>query len=378
MLVRELWRRFATAATQSNSRFMNPPFKIAGINFDHMHMGDLLRMVHDHSNAEIVGICDEQPERMESAIANFGIPEERVFTDYLQCLEQSKPDLVILCPATAEHAKWTEMVAPFGTHILMEKPFASTLAEADAMIAAMAATGKELIINWPLRWYPSHCTAKRLIDEGRIGEVIEVHYYDGNRGPLCHAADKIETAPTAEAKAASWFYKKASGGGSLLDYLGYGTTLGTWFMNGRAPIEVSALTDRPAGLEVDEHAIVIARYATGLSKFETRWGTFSDPWTHQPQPKCGFVIVGTEGTISSYDLEPSVRLQSSSCPQGEDVPSDKLEHPNHNPIAYTLNRLKNHLPIDGPLSPAIARIGQQIVDSAVLSVEKGGVVSLVR
>jgi glucose-fructose oxidoreductase len=356
---------------------MNTPFKIAGINFDHMHMGDLLRMAHDHPDAEIVGICDEQPERMREAIANFAIPAERVFTDYRACLEETKPDLVILCPATAGHAEWTEKVAPFGTHILMEKPFASSLADADRMIAAMAATGKELIINWPLRWYPSHATAKRLIDEGRIGEVIEVHYYDGNRGPLWHGADKIEHTPTPEAKAASWFYKKSAGGGSLLDYLGYGTTLGTWFMDGRKPLEITALAHNPDGLEVDEHAIVIARYATGLSKFETRWGTFTDPWTHQPQPKCGFVIVGTHGTISSYDLEPTVRLQTAAWPQGEAIPSDKLEHPNHNPIAFVIDRLQNQQAIDGPLSPTIARIGQQIVDSAVLSIEMGGVVRLV-
>jgi len=355
---------------------MKPRFRITGINFDHMHMGDLLRMVHDHADAEIAGICDEQPERMRDAIANFGIPAERVFTDYRACLEQTRPDLVVLCPATAGHAEWTEKIAPFGTHILMEKPFAANLADADRMIAAMAATGRELIINWPLRWYPSHVTARRLIDEGEIGEVIEVHYYDGNRGPLWHGADKIETTPTPEAKAASWFYKKASGGGSLLDYLGYGATLGTWFMNGKAPIEVCALTDRPEGLEVDEHAIVIARYATGLSKFETRWGTFTDPWTHQPQPKCGFVLVGTRGTLSSYDLEPTVRLQTAGCPQGKDIPANPLEHPHHNPIAWVIDHLANHLPIDGPLSPAIARIGQQIVDAAVRSIAQGGVVRL--
>ena len=356
---------------------MNRHWKIAGINFDHMHMGDLLRMVADHPNAEIVAVCDEQPERMASVVRNFGISAERVFTDHRKCLEQSRPDLVILCPATADHAEWTEQVAPFGTHILMEKPFAASLADADRMIAAMAATGKELIINWPLRWYPSHVTAKRLIDEGRIGEVIEVHYYDGNRGPLWHTADKIETTPTPEAKAASWFYRKSAGGGSLLDYLGYGTTLGTWFMNGRKPLEVTAVTDQPAGLEVDEHAIVISRYATGLSKFETRWGTFTDPWTHQPQPKCGFVLVGTRGTISSYDLEPTVRLQTAACPQGEEIPSDPLEHPNHNPIAFVLDRLERSLPIDGPLSPVISRIGQQIVDSAVLSIQKRTTVALI-
>lgn len=346
---------------------MKKRWKVAGINFDHMHMSDLLRQVHEHPQADIVGIADAQPARMASAVANFGLPPERMFADFRRCLTETKPDLVILCPATAKHAKWTQLVAPYRTHILVEKPFAATLAQADAMIAAVAKTKKQLIINWPLRWYPAHVTAKRLIDEKRIGRVIEVHYYDGNRGPLWHAADKVETTPTAKKKAASWFYKKSAGGGSLLDYLGYGTTLGTWFMNGRAPLEVTATVDQPKGLEVDEHAIVVARYETGLSKFETRWGTFTDPWKLQPQPKCGFVIVGTRGTISSYDFEPTVRLQTAANPAGEDLPVDVLAHPFHNPVAYVLHHLETGKKIDGPLSPKIARIGQQIVDTAVRS-----------
>jgi predicted dehydrogenase len=356
---------------------MKRPWKIAGINFDHMHMGDLLRQVHEHPHAEIVGISDEQGRRMADAIRNFNLPPERVFTDFRRCLAETKPDLVILCPATADHARWTKLIAPYRTHILMEKPFASTLADADAMIAAMAITRKQLAINWPLRWYPAHVTTKRLIDEKRIGKVIEVHFYDGNRGPLWHAADKVETTPTAKRKAASWFYHKSAGGGSLLDYLGYGTTLGTWFMNGRAPLEVTAVVDQPTGLEVDEHCIVVARYETGLSKFETRWGTFTDPWKLQPQPKCGFVIVGTKGTISSYDFEPTVRLQTEANPAGEDLPVDALEHPFHNPVAYVLHCLESGKRVDGPLSPKMARIGQQIVDSAVLSARLRKTVALV-
>ncbi|MDR3691430.1 MAG: Gfo/Idh/MocA family oxidoreductase [Fimbriimonas sp.] len=344
---------------------MTRTWKIAGINFDHMHMGDLLRMVSEHPNAEIVSVSDEQPDRMRGVMHALGIPSSRGFGDYRQCLEETEPDIVILCPATAHHGKWVERVAPFGVHVFVEKPFAGSLPEADRMIAAMKATGKQMVINWPLRWYPSHVTAKRLVDEGQIGEVIEVHYYDGNRGPLRHIMDKIEVPESDPAvKNQAWWYQKDAGGGSMQDYLGYGVTLGTWFLNGKAPIEVTSTVDAPKGLEVDEHSITVCRYETGLSKYETRWGAFTDPWKMQPQPKCGFVLVGTCGTISSYDYENTVLMQTREDERGIVVQVDQLEFPNRNPIEYFLDRLDKDLPAEGPLSPAIARIGQQIVDTA--------------
>lgn len=352
--------------------------KIAGINFDHFHMGDLLRMAFTHPHAQLVGICDEQPERMRDAARNFAIPPEQVFTDYRECLHATKPDLVILCPATAGHAEWVEKVAPFDVHILLEKPMAASLADADAMIGAMKATGRTLAINWPLVWYPAHRTAKRLCDEGVIGDVIEVHYYGGNRGPLYHVADKVEVseAEVQQRKPSSWFYQKESGGGSLLDYLGYGVTLGTWFLNGKAPLEVTTVVDEPPGLEVDEHSITIARYESGLSKFETRWGTFTDPWTHQPQPKCGFVIVGTAGTISSYDGEPLIRVQTRDNRAGFELPVETLEAPHRNPVEHMIHCLETGEPLIGPLTPELSRIGQQIVDTALISAKEKRTVRL--
>ncbi len=351
--------------------------KVVGINFDHMHMGDLLRQCHGHPEVEIAGICDAEPARMQAAVARFAIPRERVFTDVRRCLETVKPDFAVLCPATADHADYVELVAPYRVHMLVEKPFAATLREADRMIAAAKSARRLLAINWPLRWYPAHVTAHRLLREGRIGALQEVHFYDGNRGPLYHTADKIEVSPTPAMKRRSWFYKKKSGGGSLLDYLGYGTTLGTWYHGGRKPLDVTTVIDAARGLEVDEHSVTIARYATGLSKYETRWGTFTDPWTHQPQPKCGFVLKGEEGTISSYDFEPTVRLQTRADPAGEDVPVDALVAPFADPIQYFVHCIREQKPVEGPLSPKIARIGQQIVDSAVRSARLGKTVKLV-
>jgi glucose-fructose oxidoreductase len=145
-----------------------------------------------------------------------------------------------------------------------------------------------------------------------------------------------------------------------------------------APLDVTTVVDRPAGLEVDEHSITIARYERGLSKFETRWGTFTDPWTLQPQPKCGFVIVGTEGTISSYDYETTIRVQSRAHPEGEEIPVDVLQPPFQNPVQYMVHCMDTGEPVRGPLSVALCRIGQQIVDSARQSAREGRTVPLLQ
>ena len=341
-------------------------WRVAGINFDHFHMGDLLRFTREHPHAEIVGISDEQPERMEEVISKLGIPRERSFADYRSCLEQTKPDIVLLCPAAARHGEWVRKVAPFDVHIVVEKPFAGSLKEADAMVRAMA-PGKTLMINWPAQWDAGHQRAYEMIEQGRIGEVLNVWYFGGNRGPLLHGADKAKKAPGPVEKSRSWFYNKKAGGGSLLDYLGYGTTLGTWYQGGRRPIEVTAMTDEPPGLEVDEHSVVIARYAHGLSKFETRWGTFTDPWTIQPQPKCGFIVAGTEGTLSSYGHEKLVTLQTRTKPKPHSIPVRVTKAPIQNPVQYLIHCLEHNQPLKGPVSLSISRIGQEIVDAAVKS-----------
>ncbi len=358
---------------------MAKTWKFVGINFDHMHMGDLLRMVREHPDAEIAGVCDEDPKRMEGTSEALGIPRDRVFTDYRACLKRTKPDVAILCPSTGRHAEYVKKVAPFGVHVFVEKPFAASLRDADAMIAAVKKTKKTLVINWPLAWYPPHVTTKRLIDEGRIGELLEVHYYDGNRGPLRHIADKVEiTAAAADReKSKSWRYHKARGGGTLNDYLGYGVTLGTWFHGGKAPLEVTCTVDARPGLQVDEHSVTVARYACGLSKFETRWGTFTDPWTNQPQPKCGFVLMGTKGTISSYDYEKTIRVQTRAHPEGEELPVDVLPVGKRNPIEFFISMVSSGEKITGPLDPALCRIGQRIVDSAALSARLKKTVKLV-
>ncbi len=351
--------------------------RVIGVNFDHMHLGDLLRQAHENPNVEVVGVQDEDSERVFPVLDRIGLDRSLLVSDLDVLIEKTRPDLAILCSSTATHADWGCRILNLGVHLMVEKPFAASLEDADRLIAAATEAKKELSINWPIRWSPIYQEVKRLIDSGKIGTVVEVHHYGGNRGPLRHLADKIEVPEVDNAKKSqSWWYQKRHGGGSMLDYMGYGVTFATWFMDGRKPLEVTSTVDQPDGLEVDEHSITVARYETGLSKFETRWGTFTDPWVHQPQPKCGFIVVGTEGTLSAFDYEPTIRIQVRDRPEGFNHPVPPSEAPERNVIEYLLHHLTTGEPITGPLSPKISRIGQQIVDSAVLSAREKRTVAL--
>jgi glucose-fructose oxidoreductase len=148
-------------------------------------------------------------------------------------------------------------------------------------------------------------------------------------------------------------------------------------MSGAAPIEVTSVIDETPGIEVDQHSVTVARYQRGLSKFETRWGTFSDPWTEQPQPKCGFVLVGSDGTLASYDYEDHVAIQTRRQPAQTRVPVDTLPASRRSAVEYMLARIEDGKPITGPLDPALSLLGQRIVDSAVLSSQTKRTVPLV-
>jgi glucose-fructose oxidoreductase len=82
---------------------------------------------------------------------------------------------------------------------------------------------------------------------------------------------------------------------------------------------------------------------------------------------CGFVLKGTDGTLASPDYAAVVRMHTRKQPGGDGVSSDKQKPPYQNPIQYFVHCLRRGEAPEGPLSPEMSRIGQQIVDSAVLS-----------
>ncbi len=379
-------------------------YDVVGLDFAHFHMGDNLRAVAEHPEARIAAVADENEAESTLGLAataeEFDLGDDRVYRDYERCLDAVDPDLAICCPVPVEHAERVEPALERGVDVLLEKPMAGSVAEADRIRDAVADADAELLVNWPLVWTPSHRTTKRLIDEGAVGEVVEVRHFGGNRGghrftgvdyseegalhfegdtegggPAENLADPDDGVPAAER---TWWHDPDRGGGSIQDYLGYGTTLGTWFRDGDLPVEVSAGTFTPPHLEVDTHCVATARYETGLSTFESRWGTYTDPWVHEPRPRTGFVVVGTEGTIDSGDYDEAIRVQDADHPDGREVPVDDLEPPRSGPVEYAVSRLDGDRgPVElGPLRPDLSRDAQLIVDAAAESARRGEAVEL--
>ena len=95
---------------------------------------------------------------------------------------------------------------------------------------------------------------------------------------------------------------------------------------------------------------------------ETRWGTFTDPWIIQPQPKCGFVFVGTDGTIASWDYTDHVPVQT--CAR-------------RTAIEYVLGCINRGEAISGPLDPTLCLTAQRIVGTAALSAREKQTLALV-
>lgn len=352
-------------------------YRVCGVGFDHMHIGDQLQVALEHPQTEVVGVHDPQPDKMNQVCNDIGVPASLRYNDVDAMMAAGRPDMVFVCSTTDQHLPWVRYLAPHGVIIVLEKPFATTYEDAREMERVVAESDSEIFINWPLEWYPAHRTTARLIGEGLIGDVTEVHYYDGNRGPLGHIHGKktVTHHASAEEKTQSWWYDPVSGGATL-DYLGYGATLGTWFRSGTMPTAVTGTRFLPTGLPVDEQSVTIGEFPTGLSTYQCRWGTFTDPWSIQPQPFCGFVIVGTDGTLTSRDFAPAVLAQTHEHPEPFEIPIDEATPETLNAMSYILHCREHGEDPDGPLTTKVALKGQLIVDKARESMDTGSRVEL--
>jgi len=354
---------------------MRHRLRVVGIDFAHPHVMTLLRQVLGNPHAELVGIADANLEILQAAQRSFGLAEENLFTDYRRLLEERRPDIAIVCAANVNKAEYVEAIAARKVHLLVEKPMAARLHDADRMMAAADENGVRMMINWPMAWYPQIVTAHRLVSEGAIGELLQVHYRNGNRGPLYHKCAPADPQPSRDQVERYWMWRRDSGGGALLDYCCYGATLATWF-HGKSPGRVTAMAAHVRGFEVEDNVVIVAQYDKGLSILEATWTALTNPWLQQPEPPHGFVFLGEHGSLTAYDGPGPMKLCTPEHPEGKWLEPDPLPEGRRNGVEYFVDCVRLDRPVEAPLSPAIGRAGQKILEAAILSIEQGRTISL--
>ncbi|MGR3635738.1 MAG: Gfo/Idh/MocA family protein [Shimia sp.] len=114
---------------------------------------------HVHDGAEVVGLVNRSGEVADEALV--GYP---VFTDFDEALAKAKPDLVVIATYSDSHADYAVAAMEAGAHVFLEKPLATTVADAQRVVRTATRLNRKLVVGYILRHHPSWV---RLIEEAR-------------------------------------------------------------------------------------------------------------------------------------------------------------------------------------------------------------------
>ncbi len=231
------------------------------------------RIYHEHPMSELAGVVDADAARAEAIAADFDVPW---FTEVSKLIERCDFDAVSV--AVPEHHRHNLAVplARAGKHLLLEKPLAPSLEEADRLIAELEETGVLAMVNFILRFDPRYSEAKAAVASGRMGDVHTV--FVRRRGSSL-GADVYGV----------WTDLLISTGIHDLDIM-------AWLADSPVRrIYAETISKRSAPYGHDDAAMMLVRFENGIiGSLETSWVL---P-TSIPAPlDASLQVVGTEGGV---------------------------------------------------------------------------------
>jgi predicted dehydrogenase len=198
-----------------------------------------------------------------------GIP--RVTTDWRALAADAEVDAVVIATPNALHAPQAIAFLEAGKHVLVEKPMAPTVAEADAMVAAARGSGAFLMVAHCWRFHPDVQALRARVEAGDLGQIVKT------RGYGVHA----RWGPSG------WFTDPAlAGGGALLDMGVHAIDTARYLLGDPEPVRVSAAVGTRYGdYAVDDDAVLLITWSNRTnSVVESGW------W----QPQAGGLEADTE------------------------------------------------------------------------------------
>jgi len=135
---------------QRSSLMSEPPVRVGLIGAGNAGMTLHLPALAGLPSVSTIGVMDPDPARRNRAAQTFRVP----VTDSFEQLLKDRPDVIIVATPPETHADYTLRALAGGAHVFCEKPFVSTLEQADAIIAAAAAAGRQVAVNHEFRHMP--------------------------------------------------------------------------------------------------------------------------------------------------------------------------------------------------------------------------------
>lgn len=318
------------------------PIKLAVAGLTHGHVWGLLEQWAAQPEVELTAVADATP-LLERAQSRF----QRAYTDWRAMLEAEQPDVVLACADNRTSAAIAIEALGRGAHVMVEKPMAADLADAERMLEAARTANRLLMINWPTRWNPALQTLLERAKRGDFGAIFEFRFRAGHAGPREIGCDPYFVA---------WLYDEhLNGAGALADFACYGAVMSAYLLG--EPDAVLAtrgnLTkDYPIA---DDNAVVVARYPKAIAVLEATWSQIGSDGAPNP------IVYGTEATAGVIDGKLRIHRRGADVVYEEPEP---LPEGARNAPEYFLNCLRTGAQPEGVLNPEIALIAQRIVEQA--------------
>lgn len=258
------------------------------------------------SEAELVAVYSRDQGRADSFAETHGA--KAGYASLADLLGDSRVDAVFVASPNSLHAEHTLQAARAGKHVLAEKPMATTLEDAVAMVDTCRSNGVKLGLGFELRFHPAHTLARSLVADGALGRVrlVQGHWGRGERG-------EPEHLPRTGLRA-WWESPELMGGGSVIAGLGVHVIDLMRFVLQQEVTEVVAMTDGQTKEQPLEH---IASFSLRMQN-----GIIANISCGRMLPDTlnDFTIYGTDGRITGRATVWEARMGSA------EVVSESINH----------------------------------------------------
>ena len=242
----------------------------------------------NNKNAVLVAVCDINAARAEEVAGKFGA--EQTYTDHRAMLQTADIDAVVVGTPNYLHAPQTIDALKAGKHVLVEKPMATTRAEARAMIAAAARAKKFLMVGQNQRLMSPHVKAREILASGRIGKVLSFRTAFKHSGPEHWSIENSNNV---------WFFRKKEAVLGVTGDLGIHKADLMRYLLQEEIVQVSGILatldkrDHTGKLiQTDDNALITCKTESGIP------GSIIISWTNYGEPEANYTIIyGSKGVM---------------------------------------------------------------------------------